>query len=115
MKSDSKPARATPSVEEIRSHLILFCAAKSLSTPSDWRSFYVSGRCDTRRRAGRINNAQVRVHALREGERRLNKGTMGSSYLMFYRFGIEASLLSAAWDEMARYAQALEDFARPET
>ena len=60
------------------------------------------------------DDPQVRAHALREGERSLRKGMIGSNYLTFYRFAIEASLHCAAWEELVRYAQALEDFTCPE-
>ena len=60
------------------------------------------------------DDPQARAHALREGERCLRKGLTGSSYLTFYGFTMEASLHSAAWEELVRYAQALEDLTRTE-
>lgn len=56
----------------------------------------------------------TRARALAEGERLLQRGTIGSGYLIFYRLAIEASLGCAAWEDAVRYAQALEDFTRPE-
>lgn len=57
---------------------------------------------------------RTRSCALADGERLLQQGTIGSGYLIFYRLAMEASLRCAAWEDAIRYAQALEDFTRPE-
>jgi class 3 adenylate cyclase/tetratricopeptide (TPR) repeat protein len=55
-----------------------------------------------------------RVQALAECETLLAQGSIGRNHLWAYRFAIEASIGAAAWGEAERYAQALEDYARPE-
>lgn len=60
------------------------------------------------------DDPRTRARALAEGERRLKEGTIGSGYLIFYRYAMEACLNCSAWEDAIRYAQALEDFTRPE-
>jgi hypothetical protein len=55
-----------------------------------------------------------RRRSLAEGEELLRVGSVGHNHLRFYRHAIEASLNVEAWDEAERYAQALEDYTRPE-
>jgi hypothetical protein len=56
----------------------------------------------------------VRKDALNEVEAMLRKGSLGHSFLGVYRYAMDASLRSGDWDEVERYAAALEDFTRPE-
>ncbi len=44
----------------------------------------------------------------------LRKGSLGHNFLFVYRYAMDASLRSGDWDEVERYADALEDFTRPE-
>ena len=55
-----------------------------------------------------------RAEALAECEALLARGTVGHNYFWSYRFAMEASLDAGAWQEAERYAQALEDYTRPE-
>ena len=55
-----------------------------------------------------------RGRSLAEGEELLRAGSVGHNHLRFHRHAIEASLNAGAWDEVERYAQALEDYTRPE-
>jgi len=55
-----------------------------------------------------------RAEALAECEALLARGTIGHNYFWSYRFAMEASLDAGAWQEAERYAQALEDYTRPE-
>jgi class 3 adenylate cyclase/tetratricopeptide (TPR) repeat protein len=55
-----------------------------------------------------------RAQALAECETLLAQGSIGRNHLWAYRFAIEASIGVADWGEAERYAQALEDYARPE-
>ena len=55
-----------------------------------------------------------RGRSLTEGEELLRAGSVGHNHLRFHRHAIEASLNAGAWDEVERYAQALEDYTRPE-
>lgn len=55
-----------------------------------------------------------RRSALAEAEELLDSGSVGHNHLRFHRHAIEASLNAGAWDEAQRYAQALEDYTRPE-
>jgi hypothetical protein len=56
----------------------------------------------------------VRRQALQEGESMLNEGVVSHNHFHFYRDSIEAGLVNREWDEVDRYAIALEDFTRPE-
>ena len=56
----------------------------------------------------------LRRRSLEEGEELLRGGSVGHNHLRFYRHAIEASLNSRWWDEAEHYAQALEDYTRPE-
>jgi class 3 adenylate cyclase/tetratricopeptide (TPR) repeat protein len=55
-----------------------------------------------------------RRRALEEGEELLRGGSVGHNHLRFYRHAIEASLNARWWDAAEHYAQALEDYTRPE-
>ncbi len=55
-----------------------------------------------------------RRQALEEGERLLGAGAVGHNHFWFYRFAMEACLEAGEWDEVERYAAALEDYTRPE-
>jgi class 3 adenylate cyclase/tetratricopeptide (TPR) repeat protein len=55
-----------------------------------------------------------RRRSLAEGEELLRVGSVGHNHLRFHRHAIEASLNAGAWEEVERYAQALEDYTRPE-
>ena len=55
-------------------------------------------------------DSPARARALREGKRLLDKGSMGSNHLNYYRFAMEGCLDAEEWSEVDRYAQALEDF-----
>jgi class 3 adenylate cyclase/tetratricopeptide (TPR) repeat protein len=55
-----------------------------------------------------------RQRALEEGEKLLAEGSVGHNHLYFYRDAIETKLEDGDWDGAERYAEALEDFARPE-
>ncbi len=44
----------------------------------------------------------------------LRKGSIGHNFLAVYRHGMDACLRSGDWDEVERYAAALEDYTRPE-
>ncbi len=52
--------------------------------------------------------------ALAEAEAILDAGSVGHNYLNFYEDAMEACLHIEAWDEVERYAQALEDYTRAE-
>jgi tetratricopeptide (TPR) repeat protein len=52
--------------------------------------------------------------ALAEAETILSAGSVGHNYLNFYEDAMEACLQMKAWDEVDRYAQALEDYTRAE-
>ncbi|HVF62672.1 MAG TPA: adenylate/guanylate cyclase domain-containing protein [Casimicrobiaceae bacterium] len=56
----------------------------------------------------------ARREALAEGEALLRGASVSHNFFWFYRDAIEASLEAADWDEVNRYAQALEDYTRPE-
>jgi len=56
----------------------------------------------------------VRKDALNEVEAMLCKGALGHNFLTVYRYAMDASLRADDWDEVERYAAALEDFTRPE-
>ena len=56
----------------------------------------------------------ARRQALQEGEKILRKGAVSHGHIYFYADGMEACLETEEWDEVERYAAALEDFTRPE-
>ena len=56
----------------------------------------------------------VRKNVLDEAEAMLRKGSLGHNFLTVYRYAMDACLRSGDWDEVERYATALEDFTRPE-
>jgi tetratricopeptide (TPR) repeat protein len=53
--------------------------------------------------------------ALTEAEVQLGAGSVGHNYLVFYEDAMEVSLQMHEWDELDRYARALEDYTRAET
>lgn len=55
-----------------------------------------------------------RENALAEGESLLQKGCVGQNYFWFYRDAMEACLNTGDWDTVERYADALEEYTRPE-
>ena len=55
-----------------------------------------------------------RRSALVEGERLLREGCVGHNHLWFYRDAMEACLDSGHWDDVERFAAALEDYTRVE-
>ena len=55
-----------------------------------------------------------RVSALEEGERLLRDGAVSHNYFGFYGCAMEACLNTCNWEEMERYAAALEDYTRSE-
>ena len=59
-------------------------------------------------------DADERRAALAEAESMLSKGSVGHNYLDFYADAMEVSLRMTDWDEVDRYARALEDYTRPE-
>jgi class 3 adenylate cyclase/tetratricopeptide (TPR) repeat protein len=52
--------------------------------------------------------------ALKEGESVLRQGAVGHSHLWFYSEAMEACLMAGEWEEVERYATALETYTRPE-
>ena len=60
------------------------------------------------------NDADERHAALGKAESMLSEGSVGHNHLDFYEDAMEGSLRMAEWDEVDRYAQALEDYTRPE-
>ena len=56
----------------------------------------------------------ARKDALNEVEAMLRKGSLGHNFLGVYRYAMDACLRSGDWDEVERYATALEDYTRPE-
>jgi tetratricopeptide (TPR) repeat protein len=57
---------------------------------------------------------EQRREALAEGERILQERCVSHNYLYFYRDAIEVSLQDRAWDEVERYAAALEAYTAEE-
>jgi class 3 adenylate cyclase/tetratricopeptide (TPR) repeat protein len=55
-----------------------------------------------------------RRRALAEGEAILSQGAVSHNHLRFYPLAIETALDLSDWDEAERYANALEDYTRPE-
>jgi class 3 adenylate cyclase/tetratricopeptide (TPR) repeat protein len=56
----------------------------------------------------------ARRQALQEGEKVLREGAVSHNHFHFYADGMDACLESKEWDEVDRYAAALEEFTRPE-
>jgi len=59
------------------------------------------------------NAAQCHA-ALKEAEALLDAGSVGHNYLNCYEDAMEACLQIAAWDEVERYARALQDYTQSE-
>ena len=49
-----------------------------------------------------------------EAEALLSAGSVSHNHFIFYEIAMEISLRIAAWDEVDRYAQALQDYAEAE-
>jgi class 3 adenylate cyclase/tetratricopeptide (TPR) repeat protein len=64
--------------------------------------------------ARNTDDQAARRQALQEGEMILRKGAVSHNHFYFYADGMEACLESEEWDEMDRYAAALEEFTRQE-
>jgi class 3 adenylate cyclase/tetratricopeptide (TPR) repeat protein len=56
----------------------------------------------------------LRESALNEGEMLLREGSVSHNHLWFYRFAMDALLGAGDWERVEAYADALEDFTRPE-
>jgi hypothetical protein len=56
----------------------------------------------------------VRRQTLQEGEKILQEGAVSHNHFNFYADAMDAYLESKEWDEVERYAAALEEFTRPE-
>jgi class 3 adenylate cyclase/tetratricopeptide (TPR) repeat protein len=65
-------------------------------------------------RAGVEKDPTERRRWLREGEALMTTDCLAHARLMFFRDAITISIEDQSWDEALRYAQALEDFVRPE-
>lgn len=59
-------------------------------------------------------DAETRHWALREGEKLLRDDCASHNYFYFYRNAMEVCLGDQQWDEVERYAHALEDYTRVE-
>jgi tetratricopeptide (TPR) repeat protein len=59
-------------------------------------------------------NSDRRRFALAEGEELLRGDCVSHNYLIFYPDAMETCLQTGEWDEVDRYAQALEDYTRAE-
>jgi len=64
--------------------------------------------------ARNLEDPQAKRAALRKGERMLEVGSVSHNHFYFYVDAIEVSLSIGDWDEVERYAAALEDFAGAE-
>jgi tetratricopeptide (TPR) repeat protein len=64
--------------------------------------------------AANVEDPKARFDALAEGERMLASGAVSHNHLHFYTTAMETCLESVEWDEVERYAKALEIFTRPE-
>ncbi len=64
--------------------------------------------------ARNLEDRQAKRAALRKGERMLEEGSVSHNHFYFYVDAIEVSLEIGDWDEVERYAAALEDFAGSE-
>jgi class 3 adenylate cyclase/tetratricopeptide (TPR) repeat protein len=60
------------------------------------------------------DNPETRKQALREGETLLRKGARALNHLHFYRHAMNACWQAAMWEELERFAQALEDYTHDE-
>jgi class 3 adenylate cyclase/tetratricopeptide (TPR) repeat protein len=60
------------------------------------------------------DDPETRMQALREGEALLRKGARALNHLHFYRHAMNACWQAAMWEELERYAQALEGYTRDE-
>jgi tetratricopeptide (TPR) repeat protein len=60
------------------------------------------------------DDAEQRRASLKEGEAILTQGAVGHSHIYFYRDAMEACLRAEDWDELERYATALEAYTRVE-
>jgi len=56
----------------------------------------------------------ARRQILQEGEQILREGAVSHNHFHFYADAMDACLESKEWDEVERYAAALEEFTRPE-
>jgi len=56
----------------------------------------------------------ARKAALIEAEGMLQKESLGHGFLTIYRYAMDACLRSGDWNEVERYANALEEYTRPE-
>lgn len=59
-------------------------------------------------------NPDERRSTLKEGEELLRSSAFGRNFLWFYRDAMEVCLQMAEWDEVNRYAQALEEYTSAE-
>jgi class 3 adenylate cyclase/tetratricopeptide (TPR) repeat protein len=57
---------------------------------------------------------KVSSDALAQGEALLRQDCVGHNYFAFYRAAMEVALRQQDWDEVERYAEALEAYTRPE-
>ncbi|MDP6388522.1 MAG: tetratricopeptide repeat protein [Alphaproteobacteria bacterium] len=64
--------------------------------------------------ARNCENDAAQRKALAEGERILEQGAVAHNHFYFYRDAMNVMLESGDWDEVERYAAALEDYTRPE-
>jgi class 3 adenylate cyclase/tetratricopeptide (TPR) repeat protein len=60
------------------------------------------------------DDSKIGRRALDEGESILRSGCVGHNYFWFYRDAIEVCLDAGEWDNVERYAAALDDYTRPE-
>ncbi|NNL67494.1 MAG: AAA family ATPase, partial [Myxococcales bacterium] len=60
------------------------------------------------------SDERERSWALDTGESLLGKDAVSHNYVRFYRFAAETCLEAGQWGEAARYADALEEYTRPE-
>ena len=60
------------------------------------------------------DDPERRKCVLEEGEAMLRSGAVSHNHFWFYRDAIEVSLDIGDWQEVGRYATALEDYTRPE-
>ncbi len=61
-----------------------------------------------------LENPDLRYKALAEAEALLETGCVGHNYLIFFEDAMEVSLQMSEWNEVDRYARALEDYTRAE-
>jgi len=60
------------------------------------------------------DDEKLSVALLDEGELILKSGCVGHNYIDFYRDAMEVAWRNCNWDSIERYANALEDFVKPE-